>query len=254
MWTKRFSDNQVTIKKLLNNKSWKKALFNNNTKEYEKNINELLTKCLTITEGRIKIYPNPENLFNAFDKMDLKDIKVVILGQDPYHNKEIHDGVKIPQAMGLSFSVDKRFKLPSSLKNIFKNLIKYKHIDNMPNNGDLSSWAKQGVLLLNSALTVQHGHPNSHANTWKPFTDSIIEYISDNCENVVFVLWGSSSLSKLNLIDTDKHKVSISSHPSGLSCNKPMKQYPSFMNTDHFTKINEYLKEHNKKTIKWNIE
>ena len=128
----------------------------------------------------------------------------------------------------------------------------YGHIEEIPKHGNLESWAKQGVLLLNTSLTVQHGYPNSHTMKWEKFTDAVIKYISDNKDKVVFVLWGSPALQKLTLIDKDKkHKIIVSSHPSGLSCHKPLRQYPAFMNYDHFGEINDYLKENKKKTIKW---
>ena len=206
-----------------------------------------------MTDGKIKIYPYPNLLFNAFILTPLSNVKVVILGQDPYHCNEIHHDKIIPQAMGLSFSVPKGMKIPSSLQNIYKNLLKYKHIEIKPNHGNLSFWAYQGCLMLNTSLTVQHSYPNSHSKYWLPFTDKIIKYISNKLNNIVFVLWGNPALNKLNLIDQNKHKIIISSHPSGLSYNKKLKNYDSFENTDHFGEINKYLKEKNKKQIIWQV-
>ncbi len=158
--------------------------------------------------------------------------------------------------MGLSFSVPIDFEIPSSLVNIYSNLVKYNHIKEKPKSGNLENWAKQGCLLLNSSLTVLDGsdNKNCHKSIWKWFTDSIIKYISNNKEHVVFVLWGSEALEKLNLIDLDKHDAVISSHPSGLSANKKLKTYSAFNDVDHFGTINNMLEKWNMKTINWNVE
>lgn len=156
--------------------------------------------------------------------------------------------------MGLSFSVPNGFKLPTSLVNIFKNMIKYNVINEMPKNGNLSKWAEQGCLMLNCSLTVQQGISNSHTKHWKWFTDFIIEYISDNLENVIFVLWGKNAIEKLSLINNNKnHKFIISSHPSGLSCNHKIGIFPAFNDVDHFNQINEFLCENNKDPIDWKL-
>lgn len=189
------------------------------------------------------IYPDDDNIFRALNLTPLDKIKVVILGQDPYHTPGL--------ATGLSFSVPADKKIPSSLINIFHNMVRFHHYKQMPKSGCLEHWANQGCLLLNTALTVKDKTPNSHKNIWKPFTDELIKFISNECNNVIFVLWGAYALSKLELIDLNKHQVSISSHPSGLSCMKPLNRYPSFYNTDHFTVINNYLTQNNKLPIIW---
>ena len=148
--------------------------------------------------------------------------------------------------MGLAFSVQPSIPLPSSLKNIFNNMKKFGHIKNIPTNGDLTYLAKQGCLLINSALTVFEKKANSHSKLWQWFTDYIIEYLSDNYENLIFVLWGAFAYKKNKFINTDKHKIIVSSHPSGLSYNKPMKSFPAFSDNDHFGQINEYLEKFNK--------
>lgn len=191
-----------------------------------------------------KIVPNQEDIFRTFNITSFADTKVVIIGQDPYFKYEKGK----PQATGLSFSVPNNIKIPSSLTNIYKNLIKFNHISDKPKHGDLTNWALQGCLMLNTSLTTVEGLKGRHIKDWTKITDEIISYISNNKSNVIFVLWGAPALTKLKLIDLTKHKVSISSHPSGLSNTKPLKQYNSFNDTDHFKFINDNLD----KPIDWN--
>lgn len=264
-WSEKYKGNVVSFLSIKHDPSWKELFSKEKKESHWIKIETYLSKCLSMTDGKIRIYPYPDLVFNAFNCTSLKDIKVVILGQDPYHDiyecesennsEEEDDSVNhvVPQAMGLSFSVPIGVPIPSSLKNIFANLKKYKHIKEIPKNGNLMHWACQGCMMLNTSLTVQHGHANSHAKVWQPFTDNVIEYISNSCEHVVFVLWGSNALSKLDMIDTDKHHVIISSHPSGLSCNKKLKNYPAFVDVDHFGAINKYLTKHKKNKIDWTI-
>jgi uracil-DNA glycosylase len=250
-WGKTFPNEKVNLSTLKIHSSWKKLIKDEIDENYFDKLEKFLSKCLKVTKGDIKIYPYPDLVFNAFNTTPFNKIKVVILGQDPYHNNEEHKDEIIPQAMGLSFSIPVGIKVPSSLKNIYKNQLKFKQIKDLPDHGNLILWAKQGCLMLNTSLTVQHGHPNSHSKHWKPFTDTIIKTISDNKENVVFMLWGAPALGKLNLIDTKKHKVIISSHPSGLSCHKPLRTYKCFMDEDHFGKTNKFLIKNKKKPIEW---
>ena len=226
----------INIKELYIDDSWK-PLFN---KLMEDKRFELIEKFLS--ENKINIYPYPNNLFYAFNIIPINKVNTIILGQDPYHNSYNNE----PQAMGLSFSVDKDISLPSSLKNIFNNMKKFNHIKDIPLNGDLTYLAKQGCLLMNCSLSVLENKPNSHNNLWYWFTNDIIKYLSDNFENLIFVLWGLVAYKKLSYIDTTKHKIIISSHPSGLSNTRPMKAYPAFSDNDHFGQINEYLEELNK--------
>ena len=246
-WTQRFNNELIDVKKLDIHSSWE-PFFNENQKEIDK-INDFLNK----QENKDNTFPYPDLIYNALNTVPLNEIKVVILGQDPYHNF-ISD--KIPQAMGLSFSIPTGpigSNIPSSLKNIYKNLYQHKEISFLPKYGNLQLWAYQGCLLLNTALTVYHNKPNSHSNIWKLFTCKLIEYISDNCDNVVFVLWGAPALNKRLLIDEDKHKIIISSHPSGLSYNKPLQQYSAFSEQNHFKLINDYLATKGKEKIMWQI-
>ena len=183
------------------------------------------------------IYPPRNLVLNCFYKTQERNLKVVILGQDPYINEN--------QAMGLAFSVPSETKLPPSLKNIYKKLNKN------TDNGDLTHWAEQGVLLLNTALTVRSGKSNSHSKIWKDFTNQVIQYISNSHENIIFMLWGKNAYDKLHLINSDKHHVLISSHPSPLSYTKQMQGFPSFKDCNHFEECNKILASLEKDPIEW---
>ena len=215
--------------------SWEE-IFNNYPK-----IDELNIMIKEIDEQRLTktIYPPKEQVFRVFD-LPLKDIKVVILGQDPYHNPD--------QACGLSFSVNDGVPLPKSLINIYKEL----HDDlgiKPAKTGNLESWFKQGVFLLNAVLTVEKNSPASHSKMgWENFTDYIIENISEKNENVVFVLWGAYARSKNKLIDSSKHKIIESAHPS------PLSAYRGFLGSKVFSQINSYLAENGRETINFELK
>ena len=215
--------------------SWEE-IFNNYPK-----IDELNNMIKEIDEQRLTktIYPPKEQVFRVFD-LPLKDIKVVILGQDPYHNPD--------QACGLSFSVNDGVPLPKSLINIYKEL----HDDlgiKPAKTGNLESWFKQGVFLLNAVLTVEKNSPASHSKMgWESFTDYIIENISEKNENVVFVLWGAYARSKNKLIDPSKHKIIESAHPS------PLSAYRGFFGSKVFSQINNYLAENDRETINFELK
>jgi uracil-DNA glycosylase len=248
-WLDQFPDSNVKLDTLLPNESWT-PLFDQILSECKKEI-KALEEMLQATIKDSVVFPYPDHVFNAFKLTDLSDIKVVIFGQDPYFKAECVDKSYIPQAMGLSFSVQDKIKIPPSLVNINNNLLKFNHINAKPKSGNLTSWAQQGCLLLNSSLTVTNGLPNSHEKYWKKITDLIIKYISNNTTNTVFFLWGNPSLKKLSLIDQTKHKVSISSHPSPLSVKNKLGKYLSFEDTDHFGIANEYLTANGKDKINW---
>lgn len=183
------------------------------------------------------IYPSMFDIFNSMKKTAFKDVKAVILGQDPYHEKG--------QAMGLSFSVPAGVEKPPSLVNIFKELHSETGME-IPASGDLTGWANQGVLLLNAVLTVREHAANSHKGKgWEEFTDSIIKKISEGRENVVFLLWGGNARSKKPLIDGTKHLILECAHPS------PLSAYNGFFGCGHFIKANEYLIKHGKTPIEW---
>jgi uracil-DNA glycosylase len=256
-WKEKFADNKVSLSLLDKDfhKSWKELFEKlSNDKRFQNRVERELSEELKDDEKLI-MHPPPDYVFNAFKLTTFKKLKVVIIGQDPYFDHETHENRNVSQAMGLSFSVPFGIKVPSSLRNIYANLKKYGHIQNIPEHGNLESWAEQGCLLLNTSLTVKDGtiNKNCHQFIWGWFTDEIISYISDNKEHVIFVLWGSHALGKKDLIDTNKHEVIVSSHPSGLSVGKPMKEYPAFNANDHFGKINEKLKEWDRNEIDWNL-
>ena len=252
-WYSKFSDFNVDLFQLFLHTSYKEFYESDIFTENLKLINKYLSHCLNETKGKINIFPYPDLVFNALNITPLDKIKIVILGQDPYFNSRLCNGEDIPEAMGLSFSVPKNMPIPSSLKNIYKNLLKYGHIKKIPEHGNLSFWAYQGILLLNTILTVQKGHPNGHLKKWTKLTDALIKFISDNTNNVVFLLWGANAYEKYNLIDDKKHKIIVSSHPSGLSCNKPFKTFKCFNETDHFSEANKYLEKHNKTSVIFEI-
>lgn len=185
------------------------------------------------------IFPNKNLLFNALNTTNFNKVKVVIIGQDPYHN--------INQAHGLSFSVLDGNKLPPSLKNIYKEIESDLNIK-MGETGNLTPWANQGVLLLNSVLTVRAHEPASHKNIgWDDFTDGIIKLISDEKENVVFLLWGKFAKEKAKLIDNKKHLILQAAHPS------PFSAYRGFYGCKHFSLTNQYLQQNNQEIIDWTI-
>ncbi len=184
------------------------------------------------------ILPKTENIFNAFKLCNYHKLKIVIIGQDPYHN--------INQAHGLAFSVKSK-KLPPTLINIFKELKNDLKIE-FSKNGNLENWAKQGVLLINSTLTVEQNKPNSHKHIgWQKFTDNIISYISKNKKEIIFMIWGNHAKNKLKLIDKNKHHTLITSHPS------PLSAYRGFFGCKHFSKSNTILNSQRKKTINWKL-
>ena len=221
---------------LLTETSWIAVLESQFLELYLHDLTRFLNKEFT---GKHKIFPPLSHVFNAFNSCPFGDVKVVILGQDPYHD----DG----QAMGLSFSVPQGFKLPSSLLNIFKEL----ETDlGVPRStcGDLTPWAQQGVLLLNAVLTVRAHQANSHEGKgWERFTDFVIKTVSEKCENVVFMLWGKFAEKKAARVDSKRHLVLRSAHPSGLSASR------GFFGCKHFSQANAYLKAKGREEVNWSL-
>lgn len=208
--------------------------------EFEKSYYQNLRKYLIKEYSTKIIYPDKYDIFNALKFTSYSDVKVVILGQDPYHGPN--------QAHGLSFSVKKGVKIPPSLVNIYKELQ-----DDIgcyiPNNGYLESWTKQGVLLLNTVLTVRAHEANSHRNIgWEIFTNKIISLLNDRTDPIVFILWGNPSIAKTKLITNRQHFIITSPHPS------PLSAYRGFLGSKPFSKTNEFLKSINKEPINWQIE
>ena len=205
--------------------------------EFNKNYFIKLNYFIENEYARETIFPEYKNIFRAFNLIDINELKVVIIGQDPYHSAI--------QANGLAFSVCNECKIPPSLNNIYKELV-YDIACPFPNSGNLEKWAKQGVLLINSVLTVKEAKPNSHKNKgWEVFTDFVISKLSFKYENIVFILWGAYSQKKEKLIDTKKHLIIKSAHPS------PLSAYRGFFGSKPFSKTNSYLQKHSKSKIVW---
>lgn len=223
------------MKKIFKN-DWQELLEDEMKKDYYQRMRRFL-----IEEYRTKtIYPDMYDIFNALHLTPYKDVKVVILGQDPYHGPN--------QAHGLSFSVKPGVKIPPSLKNIYKELQ-----DDLgcyiPNHGSLTKWAKEGVLLLNTSLTVRARQPNSHSNIgWEIFTDHIIELLNERKDPIVFILWGNNAIRKKALITNPWHYIITSPHPSPFSANR------GFFGSKPFSKTNKFLESIGKKPIDWQIE
>jgi uracil-DNA glycosylase len=205
--------------------------------EFEKPYFEKLATFVKEEYSTQTVYPKGAEIFNAFTTTPFDKVEVVVLGQDPYHGEG--------QAHGLCFSVKKGVKSPPSLQNIFKEINTELSIKEHED-GDLNLWAEQGVLLLNSVLTVRASTPGSHAGKgWEVFTDSVIQKLNENKRELVFMLWGSYAIQKGQLIDRKKHLVLEAPHPS------PFSVHRGFFGCGHFKKCNEYLKEHHKKVIQW---
>lgn len=214
-------------------KNWYELLKPELTSQQFKNLQDFLTEEYNTK----KIYPTPENVFNALNLVKYNDVKVVIIGQDPYHQPG--------QAHGLSFSVQNGIKLPPSLVNIYKE-IEDEIGKKSCTNGDLTAWAKQGVLLLNSVLTVRDSQPNSHKNMgWEKITSRVVELLSKREKPVVFLLWGANAIAIGKNIDRSKHLVLTCAHPS------PLSAYNGFFGCNHFVKANEFLIKNNETQIEW---
>jgi uracil-DNA glycosylase len=215
--------------------SWKNLLFNEFQSDYFNKLKEFL-----VEEKKLyKIYPPGNKIFAAFEHTPFDDVKVVILGQDPYHGEK--------QANGLCFSVSDGIKQPPSLVNIFKEIESDLGLK-MSDSGNLEKWAKQGVLLLNATLTVRANQAGSHQNKgWELFTDNVIRTLSENKKELVFILWGSYAQAKAKIIDVSKHHILKSVHPS------PLSVYRGFFGCKHFSKTNEILKSLGKEPINWQL-
>lgn len=221
---------------------WQSIISQEQSKPYFKELTQTITNQRE--NGEI-IYPKVDDVFNAFTFTDLSDVKIVILGQDPYHGcNELGE----PQAHGLAFSVAKGFKVPPSLVNMYKELVTDIESFTTPNHGNLTAWAEQGVLLLNTVLTVKKANANSHAKLgWETFTDNIIQEINTHNQGCVFILWGSHAQKKGKNIDKNKHLVLVGPHPS------PLSAYRGFFGCQHFSKANTWLTENSHTPIDWKI-
>ena len=215
------------------NDSWEKAL----EAEFEKPYFINLINFIKQEYREYTVFPSGQLIFNAFDHCPLDDVKVVIIGQDPYHG----DG----QANGLCFSVNDGVRKPPSLQNIFKELQNDQNIS-IPESGNLERWAGQGVLMLNATLTVRAKEPGSHQNKgWEEFTDAVIQMLNDKKKDIVFILWGAYAQKKGDIIDKQRHYIIASAHPS------PFAAHRGFFGSQPFSKTNAYLKRLGKKKIDW---
>ncbi len=213
--------------------SWLEVLKDEFSKPYFKNLKQFLIE----EKKKHTIFPKGDEIFNAFGHTPFNQVKVVIIGQDPYHGDN--------QANGLCFSVKKGVKIPPSLKNIYKELETDVEKE-IPNHGDLTHWADQGILLLNATLTVRRKSPGSHQGKgWEQFTDACIKHLSEKKEGLVFILWGSYAQNKASMVDTSKHHVLKAAHPS------PFSAHRGFFGCKHFSKTNELLVQQNQEPISW---
>lgn len=226
--------NKITDVKI--EESWKEALKDEFQQPYFAAIKQAL---LDERKAGNVVYPPGSLIFNAFNTTPFNDVKVVIIGQDPYHNPS--------EAMGLSFSVPKGIRVPPSLKRIYKEIANDIEGFEIPNHGDLTLWAEQGVLLLNAMLTVRHKKAGSHRKIgWQSFTDAVIKKLSEEREGIVFLLWGNFAKKKGELIDSTKHHILSSPHPSPLAGN-------GFFGNKHFITTNELLEKQRKTPIDWQV-
>ncbi len=214
--------------------NWQDIIKEESTKDYYKKLQKTLDKKYKNSN----IFPSRANIFRAFEITAFLDVKVVILGQDPYHKEK--------QAQGLSFSTPSHIKNPPSMRNILKEIKDDLKKESSCLNGDLEIWAKQGVLLLNTILSVEEGKPKSHHKIgWEIFTDKIIQTLSENRKDIVFILWGANAIKKEKLIDLDKHCILKGVHPS------PLSAYRGFFSSKVFSKTNTFLESKNKQIISW---
>ena len=214
--------------------TWKDFFKEEQNKEYYKTLMKSVDKAYSKTT----VFPAHDKIFAAFDLTPLENLKVVILGQDPYH--------RAGQAQGLAFSTPKEIKNPPSMRNILKEIADDLKRQSTCTDGDLTPWAKDGVLLINAILTVEESKAKSHHKMgWEIFTDNLIKFISSNCKDIVFILWGGSAIKKEKIIDISKHHILKGVHPS------PLSSYRGFFGCKHFSKTNDILKEIGKDEVKW---
>ena len=213
---------------------WKTIIDQEREKDYFVELKKVIDEKYNSTT----IFPQKKNIFKAFELTDYENLKIIIIGQDPYHGEN--------QAQGLAFSTPKDVKNPPSLVNILKEIQSDTNKPSINTDGDLTSWAEQGVLLINTILTVEEAKPKSHHNLgWEIFTDNIIKYINQNFDNIIFILWGANAIKMSKFIDKDKHHILTSPHPS------PLSSYRGFFGCKHFSKSNDILRGLDLEEIVW---
>lgn len=269
-WRECFPNGQVELRKLLFNAGWYEFLYERLSLPYFKKLEESIGNCLENTNAMI--VPPAELVLNAFNLTSPSRIRVVILGQDPYPGGRAIDvedeRIWVPNAMGSCFSVPIDMPISDSEVNIFKNMISFGHLQEMPEGGCLSFWALQGCFLFNAALTTINGKCGAHRSIWQEFTSDVIHYLATNFEKLVFVLWGVDANNLCKDVDPNRHCIISSSHPSPQSCHNTFRgykygdksvrrnkdqTYPSFMSVDHFGKINQHLVSIGQQPIYWNL-
>lgn len=222
--------------------SWQQLIAEQKSQDY---FAQLQDEIASRRGQGITVFPAEQDVYNAFSFCELPEVKVVILGQDPYHGQD----KGITQAHGLAFSVQKGVKPPPSLVNIYKELATDIDGFTVPEHGDLTAWAEQGVMLLNTVLTVEQGNAHSHAKLgWQHFTDAVIQTINSQNSGCVFILWGAHAQKKAKMIDKNKHLVLEGPHPS------PLSAYRGFFGCQHFSKANDWLRTRDKAPVSWLLE
>lgn len=266
-WCNFFPDKKVKLRSLVFNPAWNEFFDLIEKKSYFRRMEEILSEYLV--KNKDAVIPYPELVFNPMNVLSPSKIKNVRIGQDPYPTVSKINGQWIPEAMGFSFSVPRGHPKPRSLENIYQNMLEYKHLSKIPETGCLATWVMQGCFMINASLTTFAGKRNAHANVWKHFTNDLLAYINNKCNNVVFNVWGKDAHLLCLNIDPVKHCVITSSHPSPLGFDKtfsgfvygPVKNsknrkvvtYPPFKTIDHCGLTNEYLKSVNKGEIMWDL-
>ncbi|XWV25309.1 putative uracil-DNA glycosylase [Tupanvirus deep ocean] len=266
-WNQCFPDKKIVLRSLVFNPAWNDFFNMVERKPYFKKMQSILSDCLA--KSNETMLPHAELVFNAFNVLSPKDIRVVIIGQDPYPGANKINGKLIPQATGFCFSAPLNYPTPDSLKNIYENMHMFGHIQNKPTSGCLSAWVLQGCFMINASLTTLYTKKNVHKNVWKNFTDDLLSYINKNYEKIVFLVWGKDAHLLCKYIDPYKHHIITSSHPSPLAYNKTFGgysygilknerdrkdvTYPPFQTTDHFGRVNSYLKSIGKREIIWDL-
>jgi uracil-DNA glycosylase len=247
-WGTKYKNKQIKLRELVKNPRWNNFFDQEEKKPYFKKIELMLAEMV---EKKMSIFPYPELVFYIMNVLSPEDIKVILIGQDPYPGTHIINGKKIPDAMGMSFSAPAGAPLPRSLNNIYKNLVEFGHWSHMENSGSLVGWLAQGCFFMNSAWTVFESKPNSHKELWDEFSGNLIKYFSKNLSGIVYVMWGREALNRKIHIDAKKNRFVISSHPSPFSVDNNLGSYLPFSKVDHFGEINKHLRELSKEEIIW---
>lgn len=265
-WRQCFPDSKVSLRSLVFNSAWDEFFTRIEKKSYFKKIENFLSDLIVKNKN---IFPYGELVFNSFNTLSPDNIRVIIMGQDPYPGVCMVGKKKIPNASGLSFYVPIGSPVSKSLNNIYENLLKHNHIQIKPNSGCLAYWILQGCFLINATFTTIEGKKNEHQDIWKCFTNDLMAYLTEKYQNLVFLVWGKNAHYLCQKINPKEHCIITSSHPSPMSCNGPMTgsmygefkdernrkriTFPSFAETDHFGKANKYLKSVGKNRICWSI-